>query len=126
MEARLREVQPLIKNNSNYQRLKPVYDAFQKAKDKVAFRAKHEAELVIFDAAKSNLLAMQGDGKLPSLKSLQAEQERLIQKQQRLYEGRASLKKQAKQIDTVKANVDMFLSLGSETEVTKKRTTQLE
>ena len=68
----------------------------------------------------------QGDGKLPSLKSLQAEQERLIQKQQRLYEGRASLKKQAKQIDTIKANVDMFLSLGSETEVTKKRTTQLE
>ena len=26
-EARLREVQPLIKNISNYQRLKPVYDA---------------------------------------------------------------------------------------------------
>ena len=34
VEARLREVQPLIKNISNYQRLKPVYDAFQKAKDK--------------------------------------------------------------------------------------------
>ena len=33
VEARLREVQPLIKNISNYQRLKPVYDAFQKTKD---------------------------------------------------------------------------------------------
>lgn len=33
-EVRLREVQPLIKNISNYQRLKPVYDAFQQAKDK--------------------------------------------------------------------------------------------
>ena len=69
---------------------------------------------------------MQGDGKLPSLKSLQAEHERLSQEQQRLYEERASLKKQAKQIDTIKANVDMFLSLGSETEVTKKKITQLE
>jgi len=126
VEARLREVQPLIKNIGNYQRLKPVYDAFQKAKDKATFRAKHEAELVIFDAAKSNLLAMQGDGKLPSLKSLQAEQERLTQEQQRLYEERTSLKKQAKQIDTIKANVDVFLSLGSDTEVTKKRTSQLE
>lgn len=106
VEARLREVQPLIKNIGNYQRLKPVYDAFQKAKDEAAFRAKHEAELVIFDAAKSNLLAMQGDGKLPSLKALQAEQERLTQEQQRLYDERASLKKQAKQIDTIKANVD--------------------
>lgn len=111
---------------THYQRLKPVYDAFQKAKDKTSFRAKHEAELVIFDAAKSNLLAMQGGGKLPSLKSLQAEQERLSQEQQRLYDERASLKKQAKQIDTIKANVDMFLSLGSDTEVTKKRTLQLE
>ena len=126
VEARLREVQPLIKNIGNYQRLKPVYDASQKAKDKAAFRAKHEAELVIFDAAKSNLLAMQGDGKLPSLKSLQAEQERLTQEQQRLYDERASLKKQAKQIDTIKANVDVFLSLGSDTEITKKRTSQLE
>ena len=126
VEARLREVQPLIKNIGNYQRLKPVYDASQKAKDKAAFRAKHEAELVIFEAAKSNLLAMQGGGKLPSLKSLQAEQERLTQEQQRLYEERASLKKQAKQIDTIKANVDVFLSLGSDTEVTKKRTSQLE
>ena len=69
---------------------------------------------------------MQGDQKLPSLKSLQAEQERLNQEQQRLYDERASLKKQAKQIDTIKANVDMFLSLGSETEATKKRTSQLE
>ena len=38
VEARLREVQPLIKNISNYQRLKPVYDAFQKAKDKPGFK----------------------------------------------------------------------------------------
>ena len=104
----------------------PVYDAYTKAKDKSAFRAKHEAELVIFEAAKSTLLAMQGDQKLPSLKSLQAEHERLSQEQQRLYEERASLKKQAKQIDTIKANVDMFLSLVSETEVTKKKITQLE
>ena len=126
VEARLREVQPLIKNISNYQRLKPVYDAFQKAKDKTSFRSKHEAELVIFEAARSTLLAVQCDRKLPSLKSLQAEQERLTQEQQRLYDDRASLKKQAKLIDTIKANVDVFLSLGSDTEVAKKRTSQLE
>lgn len=61
VEARLREVQPLIKNISNYQKLKPVYVAYMKAKDKPAFKAKHEAELVIFEAAKSTLLAMQGE-----------------------------------------------------------------
>ena len=109
VEARLREVQPLIKNISNYQRLKPVYDAFQKAKDKPSFKAKHEAELVIFEAARSTLLAMQDDEKLPSLKTLQAEQQRLLEEQQRLYDERAKLKKEARMIDTMKANVDIFL-----------------
>ena len=109
VEARLREVQPLIKNISNYQRLKPVYDALQKAKDKPGFKAKHEAELVIFEAARSTLLAMQGDEKLPSMKALQAEQQRLLEEQQRLYDERAKLKKEARMIDTMKANVDDFL-----------------
>ena len=81
-----------------------------KAKDKPAFKAKHEAELVIFEAEKSTLLAMQGDQKLPSLKSLQAEQQRLLEDQQRLYDERAKLKKEARVIDTMKANVDDFLS----------------
>ena len=110
VEARLREVQPLIKNISNYQRLKPVYDAFQKAKDKPSFKAKHEAELVIFEAARSTLLAMQGDEKLPSMKTLQAEQQRLLDEQQRLYDERAKLKKEVKQIETIKSNVDTFLA----------------
>jgi len=108
VEARLREVQPLIKNISNYQRLKPVYDAFQKAKDKPSFKAKHEAELVIFEAARSTLLAMQGDEKLPSLKTLQAEQAQLFEEQERLYAERNRLKKEAKQIETIKSNVDTF------------------
>ena len=114
VEARLREVQPLIKNISNYQRLKPVYDAFQKAKDKPDFKAKHEAELVIFEAARSTLLAMQGDEKLPSLKTLQAEQQRLLEEQQRLYDERAKLKKETRMIGTLKANVDDFLKPSAE------------
>ena len=39
------------------------------------------------------MLAMQGDEKLPSLKTLQAEQQRLLEEQQRLYDERAKLKK---------------------------------
>ena len=126
VEARLREVQPLIKNISNYQRLKPVYDAYMKAADKPAFRAKHEAELVIYEAAKSTLLAMQGDGKLPSLKSLQAEQQQLTESQQRLYDERTKLKKEMRLIDTMKANVDDFLSPSVTKEQEKSRSGELE
>ena len=126
VEARLREVQPLIKNISNYQRLKPVYDAFQRAKDKPSFKAKHEAELVIFEAAKSTLLAMQGDEKLPSLKALQAEQAQLFEEQERLYAERNRLKKEAKQIETIKSNVDTFLAPSAEHDRDHLRSTQRE
>ena len=98
--------------------VKPVYDAFQKAK--------HEAELVIFEAARSTLLAMQGDEKLPSLKTLQAEQQRLLEEQQRLYDERARLKKEARMIDTLKANVDDFLKPSAERDQEYQRNSQRE
>ena len=126
VEARLREVQPLIKNISNYQRLKSVYDAFQKAKDKPSFKTKHEAELVIFEATRSTLLAMQGDEKLPSLKTLQAEQQRLLEEQQRLYDERAKLKKEEKKIETIKSNVDTFLAPSADHDRDHLRSTQRE
>ena len=126
VEARLREVQPLIKNISNYQRLKPVYNSFQKAKDKPSFKAKHEAELVIFEAARSTLLAMQGDEKLPSLKALQAEQAQLFEEQERLYAERNRLKKEAKQIETIKSNVDTFLAPSVDHDRDHLRSTQRE
>ena len=126
VEARLREVQPLIKNISNYQRLKPVYDAFRKAKDKPGFKAKHEAEIVIFEAARSTLLAMQGNEKLPSLKALQAEQAQLFEEQERLYAERNRLKKEAKQIETIKSNVDTFLAPSDEHDRDHLRSTRRE
>ena len=106
--------------------LKGKYDAFQKAKDKPRFKAKHEAELVIFEAARSTLLAMQGDEKLPSLKTLQMEQQRLLEEQQRLYDERAKLKKEARMIDTLKANVDDFLKPSMSQEHEKEKNNQLE
>ena len=126
VEARLRTVPPLIKNIGNYQKLKPVWDAYMKAKDKPTFRAKHEAELVIFEAAKTTLLAMQGDKKLPSLKTLQAEQAQLFEEQERLYAERNRLKKEAKQIETIKSNVDSFLAPSAEHDRDHLRSTQRE
>lgn len=64
---------------------------------------------------------MQGDEKLPSLKTLQAEQQRLLDEQQRLYDERARLKKEARMIDTMKANVDDFLKPVSEREQEKTK-----
>ena len=81
---------------------------------------------VIVKVVQSTLLAMKGDEKLPSLKTLQAEQQRLLEEQQRLYDERAKLKKKARMIDTLKANVDDFLKPVSEEEQEQKRSNQIE
>ena len=81
---------------------------------------------MIFEAARGTLLAMQGDEKLPSMKTLQAEQQRLLEEQQRLYDERAKLKKEARMIDTLKANVDDFLKPSAEREQEQARKKQLE
>ena len=72
------------------------------------------------------MLAMQGDEKLPSLKALQAEQQRLLEEQQRLYDERTKLKKEARMIDTLKANVDDFLKLNAERDQEHQHNSQRE
>ena len=106
--------------------IKVDYDTYMKATDKPAFRAKHEAEFVIYEAAKSTLLAMHDVWKLSSLKSLQAEQHQLMETQQRLYDERDKLKKEMRMIDTIKANVDDFLSPSLAKEHEKTRGGELE
>jgi hypothetical protein len=60
------------------------------------------------------------------LKSLQAEQQRLLEDQQRLYDERAKLKKEARLIDTMKANVDDFLRPSAAQKQEKGKAEQLE
>ena len=87
----------------------------------------YKAKLTILkEAARSTLLAMQGDEKLPSLKTLQAEQQRLLEEQQRLYDERAKLKKEVKQIETIKSNVDTFLASSADHDRDHLRSTQRE
>ena len=69
---------------------------------------------------------MQDGEKLPSMKSLQAEQQRLLEEQQRLYDDRARLKYEAKVIDTMKANVDDFLCPTLSQEHEKAKSSELE
>ena len=59
------------------------------------------------------------------MKTLQAEQQRLLN-EQKLYDERARLKKEARLIDTMKADVDDFLKPISEKEQEQKRGNQVE
>ena len=75
-EKRLADMAVLIKNVSTYQKTKPVYDAYRKARNREKYRAGQEQAIILHEAAARSLKAA-GIAKLPNLAALQSEYEDL-------------------------------------------------
>ena len=75
-EKRLVDMAVLIKNVSTYQKTKPVYDAYRKARNREKYRAGQEQAIILHEAAVRSLKAA-GIAKLPNLAALQSEYEAL-------------------------------------------------
>ncbi|MDD2965511.1 MAG: relaxase/mobilization nuclease domain-containing protein [Bacteroidales bacterium] len=116
VEKRLADMAVLIKNVSTYQKLKPVYEMYRKAKDKAAYRAAHESDLILFEAAVKALRAAQIGSKLPNVATLQAEYTALQEQKEILYADYGKLKKQVKEYDIIKQNIDSILRQEKEPE----------
>ena len=100
----------LIKNITTYQKTKSAYDAYRKAKDKGSYRAAHEREIILHEAA---VKAIKGAGisKLPDIAELQAEYAKLQERKEALYADYGKLKKQVKEYDVIKRNIDSILKI---------------
>ena len=110
----------LIKNVTTYQKTKPVYDAYRKAKNKGSYRADHERAIILHEAAVKALQAAQIGGKLPSVAVLQGEYEKLQAQKEALYADYGKLKKQVKEYDVIKRNIDIILRQDREPERAKE------
>lgn len=125
LEGRLAKMGLMMKHLATYQQTRPVYEKYKKAKFKAAFYASNEASLILYEAAVKNLKAMQTKGKkLPSLATLQEDYARLEAEKDKLYEEYTKLKKQVKQLDTAKRNVDSILR--QQRPVDRRRENELE
>ena len=109
VERRLADMALLIKNVTTYQKTKPVYEAYKKAKDKGKFRSEHERGIILHEAAAKVLQAAQIGGKLPNVAALQAEYEKLKEQKETLYADYGKLKKQVKEYGVIKQNIDSIL-----------------
>ena len=114
-EKRLADMAVLIKNVTTYQKTKPAYDAYRKAKNKDRYRADHERAIILHEAA-AKALQTAGIKKLPNLTSLQAEYEQLQAQKETLYADYGKLKKQVKEYDVIKQNIDSILRQDKEPE----------
>ncbi|UOX61204.1 relaxase/mobilization nuclease domain-containing protein [Sellimonas intestinalis] len=107
-EKRLADMAVLIKNVSTFQKTKPVYDAYRKARNKESYRAAHERGIILHEAAAKALKAA-GVSKLPDITALQAEYEKLQEQKEALRAEYGKRKKQVKEYDVIKQNIDSIL-----------------
>ena len=107
-EKRLADMAVLIKNVSTYQKTKPVYDAYRKARNREKYRAGQEQAIILHEAAARSLKAA-GIAKLPNLTALQSEYEALQAQKEALYADYGKLKKKVREYDIIKQNIDSIL-----------------
>ena len=107
-EKRLADMAVLIKNVSTYQKTKPVYDAYRKARNREKYRAGQEQAIILHEAAARSLKAA-GIAKLPNLAALQSEYEALQAQKEALYADYGKLKKKVREYDIIKQNIDNIL-----------------
>ena len=118
-EKRLADMAVLIKNVSTYQKTKPAYDAYRKAKNKEKYRSGQERAIILHEAAEKSLKAA-GVTKLPNLAALQAEYETLQAQKEALYADYGKLKKQVREYDVIKQNIDSILQAEKQPEREKE------
>ena len=119
VEKRLADMAVLIKNVSTFQKTKPAYDTYRKARNKDRYRAAHEGTVILHEAAAKALKAA-GISKLPNLAALQAEYEKLQEQKEALRADYGKLKKQVKEYDVIKQNIDSILRQPKEPEREKE------
>lgn len=112
VEKRLADMAVLMKHVATYQKTKSVYDAYRRAKKKEQFRAGREDKLILHEVAAKALRAA-GISKLPNLAKLQAQKEALLLIM-------ASWKKQIKEYDVIRQNIDSILRQEKEPERVKE------
>ena len=114
-EKRLADMAVLIKNVSTYQKTKPVYDAYRKARNREKYRAGQEQAIILHEAAARSLKAA-GIAKLPNLAALQSEYEALQAQKEALYADYGKLKKKVREYDIIKQNIDSILQVDRQPE----------
>ncbi|BDF59295.1 endonuclease [Christensenellaceae bacterium] len=109
IEKRLSDVLLTMKHTENYRRMKPTYDKYLAAKNKDRYYSEHESSLILFHAAKKGLadLGIKGRASIPA--DLHKEYGKLQNKKDSLYRSYRTQKKEVRELEIIKANVDSLL-----------------
>ena len=108
VEGRIAELNLIAKYAATYRKCRPVYNRYRKSGDKEKFLRGHESEIILFEAAARELKRL-GAVPLPAAEKLEGEQSELTVQKGTLYAQYTAAKRQAKEYDTIKRNLDILL-----------------
>ena len=115
-EQQLKDVNEQIHFTGQYLAYKNVYADYRKSRNKDKFYEEHRAELSLYDTALRTLKEKSVGNKLPSMKALYAEKDRLIELRDMQREDFSNRRDYERELRTVSANIDMILGKSHEQE----------
>lgn len=115
-EQQLKNVNEQIHFTGQYLAYKNVYADYRKSRNKDKFYKEHRAELSLYDTALRTLKEKFVGNKLPSMKALYAEKDRLIELRDMQREDFSNRRDYERELRTVSANIDMILGKSHEQE----------
>ena len=110
----------LQKQIVNYVKTRAVYADYRKAGYSKKFRAEHEADILIHQAAKKYFDSL-GITKLPSVKSLREEYAGLLAQKRKAYSAYKQARSEMRELFNVKSNVEHLLDIHSDREAERSR-----
>ena len=125
-ETRMAEIAVLRTQIINYVKTRNTYAAYRKAGYSKKFKAEHEADILLHQAAKKHFDTL-GIKKLPTVKMLNAEYAALLAEKKAAYGNYRQAREEMRELLTARANIDRIM--GKEPEVRnaqqEKETAQL-
>ena len=109
-EQRLSEIATMEKQIVAYAKTRETYVSYRKAGYSKAFRAEHESEILLHQAAKDYFNSV-GVTKLPKIKSLKAEYAELLTKKKEAYPEYRKAREEMRELLTAKVNIEQILGI---------------
>lgn len=105
----------LQKQIVNYAKTRAIYADYKKTSYGKRFRAEHEADIIIHQAAKKHFDSI-GITKLPSVKSLRKEYAELLDQKRKVYAAYKQARAEMRELINVKSNVEYLLDVSADRE----------
>ena len=108
-DSRMAEISELRTQIIHYAKTREVYAAYRKAGYSKKFRAEHEAEILLHQAAKE-FFDKQGIKKLPKVKDLNAEYTELLKQKKEVYPGYHKAREEMQRLLRAQKNIERFFA----------------